>query len=146
MKTQLEYLVCKSIDCTQIDRSRLVDLVQSLTEGEIERTAEIIRYLQRDFEPSELPKTIEHKRYPNACFKEYNIYKDRVIFTYTSVRTRYYKEQADAEKFAKTGNSTWSYSDQKSDEYPFEAVHSATVVDEMRKTDWINYSKSCTSI
>lgn len=141
MNTQLEIMVRNSIDCASMDRTRVLELVQNMTGGNIERTCEILRYLTYEYEPTKLPETIENEQYPDAKLKSYNIYRDEVTFTYTNKRVRYYASEADAQKFTETGKSpSWRYSEKKYDDYQFEASNPILSEVSISKTSWLNYA------
>lgn len=137
MENIMKTLICDSIELTNISRSRLFDLISSVSDNmSIEKIAEIAYYLQGKVDADELPTTIEYKDYPNAKLISYNFFKDTVKFQYDHTSIRYFETEKLATEFSETGRG-WGYSD--SDErHPFKGVYVSPHYTEISKERWLN--------
>ena len=137
MENIIKTLICDSIELTNINRSRLFDLITSVNDNiSMEKIAEIAYYLQGKIDADELPETIENENYPNAKFISYNFFKDTVKFKHDYTSVRYFETKESALEFNKTGRG-WGYG--SSDEcHPFEGVFVSTQYNEMSKERWLN--------
>lgn len=133
----MKTLICDSIELTNINRSRLFDLISSVNDNmSIEKIAEIAYYLQDKIDADELPATIENKDYPNAKFISYNFFKDLVKFQYDHTSVRYFETEKSAIEFNETGRG-WGYSD-FDEKHPFKGVFVSAHYTEMSKERWSN--------
>lgn len=137
MENIMKTLICDSIELTNISRSRLFDLISSVSDNmSIEKIAEIAYYLQGKVDADELPETIEHPDYPNAKLISYNFFKDTVKFQHDYTSVRYFETEKAATEFNETGRG-WGQSN--SDEHhPFKGVFVSTHYTEMSKERWLN--------
>jgi hypothetical protein len=142
MKDVIKSLICDSIELTNIDRSRLFELISSVSDNmSAEKIAEIAYYIQGKIDADELPETIENVDYPNAKLISYNFCKDVVKFQHDRANVRFFETKESALEFSKSGRGYgYSSSDER---HPFEGVHTSTHCSEMSKERWLNNGSYC---
>lgn len=137
----IDQMVCDSIGSCHLDSARVYALIKTVT-GDIEKAAQIVRYLQGKFEPEKLPTAFNHKEYADAKLLSYNFFSDVVNFEYTSTSKRYYKTQEEADRFSKEGCG-WGYESRPTDTYTFEGVYTRRCVTDVNKNRWMElYNQS----
>ena len=136
----MKNIICDSIELTNIDRSRLFELISSVSDNmSIDKVAEITYYLQGKLDADVLPETIENSEYPNAKLVSYNFFTDTVKFQYDYTSTRYFETEEKAQEYSESGRG-WGWGD-LTDKYPFKAVHTSSHYSEMSKERWLNNGK-----
>lgn len=136
----MKQLICDSIELTNINRSRLFELIASATNNvSIDKIAEIAYYLQDKFDAEELPQTIENPDYPNAKLISHDIFKDTVRLQYDHTSVRFFELEKSATEFSETGKG-WGYSD-STEQHPFKGVYISPYYTEMSKERWLNNGK-----
>ena len=140
MENIMKTIICDSIELTNISRSRLFDLISSVSDNmPIEKIAEIAYYLQGKVDADTLPETISHSDYPNAKLEEYNFFKDMVKFSYDHTSVRFFETEEDAKKYSEKG-SGWGSCD-PNERKRFEGVYTSRYTAEMSKHRWLNNGK-----
>lgn len=139
MMSIIDQMVCDSIELHNLDSAKVYALIKTVT-GDVEKAAQIVRYLQGKFEPEELPTAFNHKEYVNAKLLSYNFFSDVVNFEYTSTSKRYYKTQEEADRFSKEGCG-WSYEARPTDTHTFEGVYVRRCVTDVNKNRWMELYK-----
>ena len=126
------------INPSKIDVNRLYTLIRTIN-PDLRKTAEIIMYLQGQFDIELLPETSNKKNYPEAKLKSYNFFTDIVSFEYTEHYMKFFKTQEDADKFVATG-STWGldYKSSATDGYEIKGIYTARHTSSCSKDSWIN--------
>jgi hypothetical protein len=139
MMSIIDQMVCDSIGSCHLDSARLYALIKTVT-PDVEKAAQIVRYLQGKFTPEELPNAFNHKEYADAKMVSYNFFSDVVIFEYTSTSKRYYKTQEEADRFSKEGCG-WSYETRPTDTHTFEGVYVRRCTNDVNKHRWMELYK-----
>lgn len=136
----MKNIICDSIELANIDRLRLLELINSVSDNiSIDKVAEITYYLQGKLDADVLPETIENSEYPNAKLISYNFFKDTVKFQYDDTSVRYFETEEKAQKYSKTGRG-WGYGD-LNESHPFHAIYTSPHYSEMSKERWLNNGK-----
>lgn len=142
MNSIIDQLVCDSIGSCHLDSAKVYALIKTVT-GDVEKAAQIVRYLQNKFEPEELPNAFNHKDYADAKLLSYNFFNDVVCFEYTSTSKRYYKTQEEADKFSKTGCGWGNYESKPTDTHTIEGVYVRRCIHDVNKQRWMDlYNES----
>lgn len=137
----IDQMVCDSIDSHNLDSTKVYALIKTVT-PDVEKAAQIVRYLQGKFTPDELPSAFNHKDYVDAKLLSYNFFTDVVNFEYTSTNKRYYKTQEEADRFSKEGCGL-SYEPRPTETHSFEGVYVRRCTNDVSKHRWLDlYNES----
>lgn len=136
----MKNIICDSIELANIDRSRLFELINSVSDNmSIDKVAEITYYLQGKLDADVLPETIENSEYPNAKLISYNFFTDTVKFQYDYTSVRCFETEEKAQEYSKTGRG-WGHGD-LNESHPFQAIYTSPHYTEMSKERWLNNGK-----
>ena len=102
-------------------------------------TDEILRLMSYMSCASDFPEVNPTKVLKNgtvATLESYNVFSNKVCYTYPTMCKRYFKTQEDADNAVATGNTSgWSYQD---DRWPYMAEIPSTNRDYMSLDEWNN--------
>ena len=136
----MKNIICDSIELANIDRSRLFDLINSVSDNmSIDKVAEITYYLQGKLDADTLPEVIDNTDYPNAKMISYNFFTDVVKFQYDYTSVRYFESERAADAYSTSGTG-WGYGE-SNENHPFKAEHTSSRYSEMTKERWLNNGK-----
>lgn len=134
-QSSLNTIMAAAIDSNRINKDRLIQCITSFKHG-IEDVAELILYLQDQFEPEPIPEKCNTEHYPNGKVISYNFFTKVVNVEYDSPQKRWFQNQEDADEYAKSGifnNSHWC----QSGSYTIESSYMARVNSETLLKYWL---------
>ena len=134
-QNSLNTVMADAIDINRINKDKLIQCITSLTQ-EIEEVAELILYLQNQFEPKPIPQECNTEKYPNGKVTFYNFFTKVVHIEHDYLQKRWFQNQEDADEYAKSGSQK-NYHWCQSGPYVIESCHTFRTTDTINLNHWL---------